>query len=264
MNISQHTASKYRKEILFPFFLAWARTRASFRGSIFAPSWFFIEPALRVAIYGAVFGLLIPPSSQLDYFLPSLVVGVAIFSIFQQALTKGSSFVRTSIGLREITGLPVSSSLLATVIEINIRGGAYILVTVIFLSLSGFPPSLTWGAFIICIALNSLIIAGILHGSAFLANNFPNFHRLIPSINRILFYSSGVFWSLDKVLANYPTLLAIGNLNPLYQAIVFARQIFLGTNFPPSSALAAYALAAAVVFGAGTLLARISHWSGLK
>jgi teichoic acid transport system permease protein len=48
-------------------------------------------------------------------------------------------------------------------------------------------------------------------------------NKLIPFVTRIVFYVSGIFFSMEKVLANYPIALQIAKLNPVYVYISLAR-----------------------------------------
>jgi teichoic acid transport system permease protein len=47
--------------------------------------------------------------------------------------------------------------------------------------------------------------------------------KLIPFVTRILFYISGIFFSIEKVIAPFPALAPFVYLNPIYDFIELSR-----------------------------------------
>ncbi|MEY3663019.1 MAG: hypothetical protein RI919_535, partial [Actinomycetota bacterium] len=60
--------------------------------------------------------------------------------------------------------------------------------------------------------------------------------KLIPFITRIAFYVSGVFFSLETVLAEWPTALAVFEFNPFYDFIQLSRGLLV-EGYEPSAKL---------------------------
>jgi teichoic acid transport system permease protein len=52
-------------------------------------------------------------------------------------------------------------------------------------------------------------------------------NKLLPFAVRVLFYTSGIFFSVDRVLAGYPELLAVLRFNPIYDFIELARGLLV-------------------------------------
>jgi teichoic acid transport system permease protein len=64
--------------------------------------------------------------------------------------------------------------------------------------------------------------------SARLTVHFRDMTQIIPLITRIMFYSSGIFYSLDQVLADKPDwLLTLAQLNPVHDFITLVRSAML-------------------------------------
>lgn len=66
-----------------------------------------------------------------------------------------------------------------------------------------------------------------------LTTYFPGVKSVISPFNRIVFYSSGIFWSVEKVLAGFPLFLEIALLNPVYQFVLLFRGVVLGFAVEP-------------------------------
>jgi ABC-type polysaccharide/polyol phosphate export permease len=76
--------------------LGYNKVKASLADTNAGGLWWLLEPALQVAVYGAIFGLILPASSRPDDFVLSLIIGIAIFQTYQSASTHGSSEHRWS------------------------------------------------------------------------------------------------------------------------------------------------------------------------
>jgi teichoic acid transport system permease protein len=59
--------------------------------------------------------------------------------------------------------------------------------------------------------------------SARMTVHVADLNKLIPFVTRIVFYVSGIFFSMEKVLHGYPIALQIAKLNPVYIYISLAR-----------------------------------------
>jgi teichoic acid transport system permease protein len=68
------------------------------------------------------------------------------------------------------------------------------------------------------------------------------------------FYSSGIFWSIEKVLADSPILLAIAQLNPVYQLIVMGRGLMVGHEIQWAWILSLSAISTALLLIIGILV----------
>ena len=52
-------------------------------------------------------------------------------------------------------------------------------------------------------------------------------NKLLPFAVRILFYTSGIFFSVDRRLVGYPEVLAVLRFNPIYDFIELARGLLV-------------------------------------
>jgi teichoic acid transport system permease protein len=88
-----------------------------------------------------------------------------------------------------------------------------------------FGQQITWDwLYLIPITfLMFLFSTGLAMISARLTVQVKDLGKLVPFITRLMFYSSGIFFEIERIFAGYPELLAVATLNPVYDFISLAR-----------------------------------------
>ena len=210
--------------------LGYSRVKASLADTNAAGLWWLLEPALQVAVYGTIFGLILPASIRPDNFLISLIIGIAIFQTYASTSTRGTKLFRESRGLEENTSISPWAFVVSTVIETHIKALAFIVIVYIAAIVLGVTPTWWWLAFPLIFPWSSFFLYAVSLITASLTQYFPSFPRLLGAFNRLVFYSSGIFWSIEKVLADTPILLAIAQLNPIYQLVVMGKGLLVGQD----------------------------------
>lgn len=207
----------------FLLLLALKRAKASFSESRLSRLWWLLEPATKVLIYGAIFGLVLSSDARPENFIVSLICGVAVFDMYTSATTLASNHLASSRNLVGSSSVSSHSLLASTVVEAQVKTAALPLIAVISGLLFGIQPSWTWIFLAPLLAWMSIFLYGISLAVAGFTAMYPSFRRTLGAINRVIFYSSGIFWAVDKVLEPFPALLLIANLNPVYQFIEIFR-----------------------------------------
>jgi teichoic acid transport system permease protein len=211
--------------------LGYSRVKASLSETNAAGLWWLLEPALQVAVYGTIFGLILPASSRPDNFVISLIIGMSIFRTYSSISISGAKLFNESRGLEENTSISPWAFAVSTIIETHIKTLAFIVIVYLAAVLLGVAPTWWWLVFPLLFIWSSFFLYPILLITASTSHYFPSFPKLLSVFNRLVFYSSGIFWSIEKVFADSPTLLAIAQLNPVYQFILMGRGLLLGHDF---------------------------------
>ena len=231
-NLSRNSPGQIISDIwsrrAFLSLLGYSRVKASLADTNAAGLWWLLEPALQVAVYGTIFGLILPASLRPDNFVISLIIGIAIFQTYNSAATRGTALFKESRGLAENTSLSPWAFAVSTVVETHLRSLAFLVIVYIAALVLGVPPTWWWLALPLVFLWSSFFLYATSLTTASLSRYFPTFPRVLSALNRVVFYSSGVFWSIEKVLADSPTLLAIAQFNPVYQLILMGRALLAG------------------------------------
>lgn len=184
--------------------------------------WLVLLPSLQALAYGLVFGLILGDLRP-DNFIPFLITGVFLFSFFSGSFSSGAKAITSNSGLLKTLSFPRILLPLSAVIRqfINFLPQLALLPLVMIL----FGQDITWDwLYLIPITLLMLVFStGLAMISARLTVQVKDLGKLVPFITRLMFYSSGIFFEIERVFANYPELLAAARLNPVYDFISLAR-----------------------------------------
>lgn len=178
----------------FCFGLARARFRSQNEQDRLGIAWIVLRPLINAAVYGFVFGLLLPKGTRQANFIASLVVGVFIFQYFAGCLTDGARAITGNTGLIKSLHFPRAVLPLATVIEQLLAMVPMVVVILVTALITGEPIRLAWLHIIPALALMTLFCAGLAMMAARLTLHIRDITQLIPFVTRLIFYLSGIFY----------------------------------------------------------------------
>lgn len=228
--LGAYLAETWRRRA-FAMSLARYRLEASLHESRLGLGWIVLRPILNAAIYGTVFGLIMDRSSRPGDipFIPFLVVGVFIFEFFSKSLGSGAKAITGNAGLVRSLTFPRLLLPLSQIIQYVIELLPMLIVMAIIVLAFGAPLTWSWLLIIPLMFLMTLFNFGVALIAARLTVHLRDVAQIIPLITRLFFYGSGIFYSLDLVLAdNPPWLLTIAHLNPVGGFISLSRLFVLG------------------------------------
>jgi len=201
--------------------------RSQQMNTVLGNAWHLLNPALAIAVYYLIFGVILETDRGVDNFIAFLAVGVFVFQFTQKATTAGSNSIVGNYGLlRSISFpralLPISSVITETLAFVPML--AVMLATVL---ISGAQPRLSWLAIIPLCVVQLLMNTGAALIAARATNAFRDVRNLLPFIFRLLFYGSGVLFSVDAYLSS-DALRWLFVLNPVFDIIELQRWAILG------------------------------------
>jgi teichoic acid transport system permease protein len=249
MNLSEYAISHGLKQIgVRPKFLkyikqTWERRHFIFTRALFSSEssnsqtrlgrwWLVLTPSIQGLVYGLVFGLILGDLRP-DRFGPFLIIGVFLFSFFSGSLSGGASALTSNMGILSTLSFPRIALPISVVLRQLIDFLPQLAILVPILILFGVEISWSWLLVVPVIILLVFLNAGVAMIFARVAIQLRDVANFIPFMTRILFYSSGVFFELDRILGNYPELLAVAQLNPVYILLKLARAVLLDGQFTP-------------------------------
>lgn len=208
----------------FALALAAFRLQAANAKTKLGMGWVVLRPLLNAAVYGLIFGLILPRSTRPDVnFIAYLVVGVFIFEFFARSFSEGARSVLQNVNLLKNLSFPrillPISSVLQQLLELLVMLG----VLGVILVLLGEPITWAWLLVLPVMLLMTCFNIGVALLAARLTVPLPDVTQVIPHVTRVLFYGSGIFFSLPLVLSDRPELLLIAQLNPVHDFIAIVR-----------------------------------------
>ncbi len=242
----------------FLFELARARVSAQMSENRLGLGWVVIQPILLAAIFGTIFGIILPSEYRPANFIPFLIVGMFLYQFYARSFTATAKSVIGNKGLVHSLAFPRVLLPLAVVVEQVLLFIPALAVMLVIVVSFGEPITWKWLVVIPVVLLMAIFNAGLGLVFARIAVHMRDITQLIPLINRVAFYSSGIFYSLEAVLADRPEMLEIARLNPIASFIQLLRaQLITGAD-PSPVAWAVCGTAAVVLAGAGVVF----FWRG--
>lgn len=193
--------------------------------------WNVLLPTIQAATYGLVFGLILGANKP-ENFLAYLFTGVFLFSYMQGSFTNGSSAIISNAGLVRSLSFPRVLLPLSVVISQTITLLPQLAVLAVILIGTGQSITWSWLMLIPITALMFVFNFGLATIMARVTVHIRDLNKIVPFITRLLFYVSGVFFSVDKIFVNNPDSIYafLIKLNPIYNFLNLARSCVLN-NF---------------------------------
>lgn len=233
--------------------LAWYRLQADFQRNRLGIAWVVLQPVLTAAVYGIVFFFIINPAARPQPFVPFLLVGVFFFQYYAGSLANGSRAITGNTKLVQSLNFPRILLPIQETLEQAVRMVPNTVLLIVLLLIFGEPPSWSWLLIVPVLLLMSIFCLGIAFIGARIAVHFRDFQLVVSFVNRFLFFGSGILFSMDQLLADNPTMLAIVHWVPTYDFISIARAVLLHNSPTVPIVWVAAGVWAAVAFVVGLI-----------
>ncbi|WP_419842856.1 ABC transporter permease [Candidatus Poriferisodalis sp.] len=189
--------------------------------------WHLVNPALLVGVYFLIFGVIIDTRRGVDNFLGFLIIGVVLFHLTQRVTLEAAGAISQNLGLIRSIQFP---RILLPAASVNGQTAAFVpalALALLAMLATGELPTLRW------LVLPAVLVAQFAFnfGTALLVarvgTTMPDLRQILPHLFRLLFYGSGVIFSVDAFVQHAAWRRAFA-LNPIYDVITCARWCLLG------------------------------------
>lgn len=190
--------------------------------------WHLLNPALTIAVYYVIFGLLLKVDRGVDNFILFLAAGLFVFQSSQRAITAGASAIVKNVGLIKAIRfpralLPVTTTLTELLASISTFGVIFVVAL-----LTGQMPRVEWLLFVPLMAIQAVFNLGASLVAARLTTHFRDTTQILPFIFRLLLYGSGVIFNVAAYAEGNRTIELVFALNPFYGFVTMSRWAVMG------------------------------------
>lgn len=217
----------------FAFRLAGSRLIGSLLPNRLGLLWIVLKPLSLAIIYGTIFHFVLAGPARPANFVQFLIVGVFVFEFFTGCFGGGAKSITSNMKLVQSFGFPRILLPMSVVMEQALRMIPVLLLLGILLLIFHEPITWSWLLVFPILAVMAVFNFGLALVVARISVRTRDIQQLIPIINRVLFYATGIFFNIDGALADYPTLLTIAHLVPTYDFISLARDVLLQGHEAP-------------------------------
>ncbi|MET9959149.1 ABC transporter permease [Streptomyces sp. NPDC006326] len=179
---------------------ATARMHATYSTAKLGQVWHLVTPLLNAAVYYFIFGIVMHASHGVPDYLPFLITGVFVWDFIGSSVNAGTRAVHGNLGLVRALHFPRASLPISTVVQLFqqllVSMGALVLLLLAF----GQTPDPSWLLAAPTLLLMAVFCAGCAMVMARIGSKNPDVSQLMPFVLRTWMYSSGVMWSIDRML----------------------------------------------------------------
>lgn len=205
------------------------------RNNYLGMTWELINPAIQMMIYWFVFGT-IRNRAPIDIngmevpFFTWLLAGFFIWTFCYQSIIQGSKSIYTRLRMLSKMNFPMS-----VIPNFVIFSNFYVhlillVISIVIFQLMGYYANVYYFQFIYFIIASFCLLFAIALITSTLSTIVRDFHMFLNSTLRMLLYVSGVLWPIT-LLEDFPFLMKIMMLNPIFYLIQGYRAAFFGTDW---------------------------------
>lgn len=214
-------------------------------------SWWIIEPLLDLALYYAVFGLFFRRAGA-DY-VPFLLIGLVPWRLFNQLTMNSGGSITNNIHLVRQFPLPKIIYPLIILVKNLYQFSFSLVVLFVMLLLLGIHPDVYWLLLPPVLLSFVLFAVGVSLPLAALVPFLPDIQKGLPHALRILFFFSGVLYTIEELPARFQRPMSF---NPLIPLIASWRDVLMYHRQPDWVVLLQINVLSLVLILCGVLLLR--------
>jgi len=207
------------------FSLLWLMSTTEFKrtyfGTVLGYLWSLVRPLLLFAVLLFVFTKIIRVGSGLDYYPVLLLLGIVLYSFFQEATNNAVTSVVSQEGVVRRTQFPRLVIPLAVVLTSGFNLLLNLVVVYVFILAWGVDPSWTWLLFPLPLVLLFVLGSGVAMLLSALYVRFRDAAIIWAVISQTLFYATPILYPLGKNGLDDPSIEHLLMINPL--AVIFEQ-----------------------------------------
>ncbi|MER6334833.1 ABC transporter permease [Streptomyces sp. NPDC001034] len=190
------------------FILAFSQAKltAQYSQAKLGQLWQVATPLLNAAVYYFIFGIILHASRGMshDVYIPFLVTGVFVFTFTQSSVMSGVRAISGNLGLVRALHFPRASLPISFSLQ-QLQQLLFSMI-VLFVVAIGFGsyPGMSWLLIVPVLVLQFLFNTGLALIVARMGAKTPDMAQLMPFVLRTWMYTSGVMFSISKMMADRP------------------------------------------------------------
>ncbi|MFD6186746.1 ABC transporter permease [Streptomyces goshikiensis] len=179
---------------------ATARMHATYSTARLGQLWHLATPLLNAAVYYFIFGVVMNASHGVPDYVPFLLTGIFVWDFIGSSVNAGTRAIHGNLGLVRALHFPRASLPVSSVVQLFQQLLVTMGTLVVLLLALGQTPGPSWLLAFPTLFLTAVFCAGCALVMARIGSKSPDVSQLMPFVLRTWMYSSGVMWSIDKVL----------------------------------------------------------------
>lgn len=214
-------------------------------------AWNILEPLLRIAMYGFLFGLILNTSRGIPNFIGFLVIGITYFSMMSRGLSGGAGLLQRSRSMIGTFRFPRATVVVGETLKGCFASLAPASLAILAALAFQWGEPLSWTIVLVIplLGLINVFAFGLMLISARITAFLPDAKKIVFFINRAWFYISGIFFSIER-FNTHPEIQSVMLQNPAYRFLQAVRGSVMYGDAPTASdwaVLCAWSFGAALI-----------------
>lgn len=195
--------------------------------------WWVVEPLMHMVVYYLVFSFLL--SSGTENYVVFLLTGLIPWLWFSKTISHATNSIIQGRQLMSQVHIPKIFFPMVCLFQDAVKQVFVFLLLLLFLILYGIPPTWYWLGLVPVALVQSLVTV---LGASLVAVLIPfvrDLKFLVPTLLQFIMFSSGIFYSHDRISIKYHELFF---LNPMALLLKNYRDLLLNQQWPDWTSLA--------------------------
>jgi len=188
-------------------------------GTVLGYLWSLVRPLMLFAVLLFVFTKIFKVGSDLPYYPVLLLLGIVLFTFFQEATQNSVTSVVAQEGIVRKTQFPRLVIPLAVVLTALFNLGLNLVVVFGFILAWGVDPMWTWLLLPVAVALIFVFAAAISMSLSVLYVRFRDVLIIWTVAVQVLFYATPVLYPIEIVPPTYHHLIFLNPLTPIFEQV---------------------------------------------
>lgn len=225
-------------------YVARSDLRSQQMNTVLGNLWHLLNPALQIAVFYLIFGVILGVTRGVDNLLAFMSVGLFSYQYSTTSVTQGAKSITGNRPLLRSIWFPRAMLPLTTTTTQLFAFLPKLVVMLVVCLVTGEPMLITWLLVPAILVLQSTLNFGLALMAARAGNHVADLQNLLPFIFRMLLYGSGVLFLIDEYVQQSKYQLLF-ELNPFYGIIAIWRWAIL--DYPLAPHLAVYTATTSVI-----------------
>ena len=205
------------------FDLLWLMSVTEFKrvyfGTVLGYVWSLIRPLMLFGVLLFVFTKVFKVGSDLPYYPVLLLLGIVLFTFFQEATSNSVTSVVAQEGVVRKTQFPRLVIPLAVVITALFNLGLNLVVVFVFILAWGVDPTWTWLLLPVAMALLFVLTSATSMVLSVLYVRFRDVLIIWVVVAQVLFYATPILYPIEAVPESYQHLIFLNPLAPIFEQV---------------------------------------------
>jgi ABC-2 type transport system permease protein len=199
--------------------MSWTEFRRTYFGTVLGYLWSLVRPLLLFAVLLFVFTKIFRIGSDVPNYPVLLLLGIVLFSFFQEATTNAVTSVVAQEGIVRKTQFPRLVIPTTVVLTALFNFGLNLVVVFVFILAYGVDPTWTWLLFPLAVLALFVLTTAVSMLLSVLYVRFRDVAIIWAVLSQVLFYATPILYPITIVDESYRDLLFINPLAPIFEQV---------------------------------------------